>query len=98
MNIFNIFRKQGKKATTDDGKPIGAVTHYYDKIGVAVLKLDAPLAVGDTVRFRGRNDFTQTVTSMQIDHAPVEKAGPGDEVAMKTDKPVHEKDALARAD
>lgn len=96
MNIFNFFRKQGKK-TTNDAKPIGVVTHYYDKIGVAVLKLDAPLAVGDTVRFTGKNDFTQTVTSMQIDHAPVEKAGLGDEVAMKTDRPVHEKDTLARA-
>lgn len=96
MNIFNLFRKQAKQQgkTAADLKPIGMVTHYYDKIGVAVLKLDAALGVGDTVRFTGKAESMQVVTSMQIDHKPVEHATAGDNVALKTDKPVREHDVV----
>ncbi|MCI0619991.1 hypothetical protein L0Y40_03105 [Candidatus Wolfebacteria bacterium] len=65
-------------------KQIGTVTHWFDKIGVAVLKLTAPLKVGDTVKFRrGDDEFEETVSSMQIDHESVEKAKKGDDAAVK---------------
>ncbi len=70
-------------------KKIGKVTHYFDKLGVAVLSLTSPLAVGDSVKFSGHNiEFTQVVGSMQLDHAPVEKAKKGDDVALKVDQVV----------
>jgi len=37
---------------------VGKVTHYFTNIGVAVLKLEAPLAVGDKIRVKGETtDF-----------------------------------------
>lgn len=70
-------------------KEIGKVSHYYDKAGVAIVVLTAPIAVGDTLKFkRGEAEFEQTVGSMQIEHAPVQKAKKGDSVGIKVDQPV----------
>lgn len=75
---------------------IGFVTHYFGKIGVAALKITAgELSVGDTIHVKGHtSDFTQTVDSMQIEHASVEVARIGDEVALKTAEYVRENDEV----
>ena len=66
---------------------IGKVAHYYDKIGVAVIKLSKPLKVGDSVKFvHGENEFTQSIESMQLEHVQVESGKKGQEVAVKVDK------------
>lgn len=68
-------------------KLIGKVIHYYDKIGVAVVKLNGTLKVGDKIKLvRGENEFTQEVTSMQIEHENIESAKKGDEVGLKVDQ------------
>lgn len=69
---------------------IGKVTHYYDKIGVAVVELSGDLAVGDKIRFmRGGEDlFEQTVESMQIEHEQVKTVKAGDVIGLKTEQPV----------
>jgi putative protease len=68
-------------------KEIGRVTNYFSKIGVAVIKLTAPLKLGDEVRIRGgTRDFQQTVESMQVEHQPIEEAAPGQEIALKLDQ------------
>lgn len=71
---------------------VGEVTHYYDKIGVAIVELDGALAVGDKVKFaRGGEDlFEQEVKSMQIEHEQVETAKKGDVIGLETDKEVKE--------
>jgi translation elongation factor EF-1alpha len=71
---------------------LGKITHYYDHIGVAVVKImKKPLAVGDTVKIsHGDDTFTQTVESLQKEHEQLKKAKPGDIVGMKVDKPVKE--------
>ncbi|MEK7217988.1 MAG: hypothetical protein AAB728_00835 [Patescibacteria group bacterium] len=72
-------------------KIIGTVDHYFDRIGVAIVELKAPLKVGDAVVFRrGEQEFTQPVTSLQVEHAQVDKAKKGDQVGMKVDMPVKE--------
>ncbi|TSC90425.1 MAG: hypothetical protein G01um10145_97 [Microgenomates group bacterium Gr01-1014_5] len=65
---------------------VGKITHFYDKIGVAVLALTGSLKVGDRIRFvRGGEDlFEQEVESMQVEHESVEEAKSGDEVGLKT--------------
>ena len=69
---------------------IGKVTHYYDKIGVAIIELDANLANGDKIKFvRGGEDlFEQEVKSMQIEHDKVDSAKKGDVVGLKADKEI----------
>lgn len=74
---------------------IGKVTHYFDRIHVAVLKLSEPIRVGDTVHVRGHStDLVQKVESLQVDHKPVAEAGPGSDVALQTQGPVHEHDRV----
>ena len=56
-------------------KEIGVVTHWYDKIGVGVVKLKAPLKVGDTIEIEhGEERFEEQVASLQIDHKNVPSA------------------------
>jgi len=71
---------------------IGEVTHYYDKINVAIVELGATLTIGDTVRFvRGGEDlFEQKVESMQIEHEKVDSAKKGDVIGLKADKEIKE--------
>lgn len=71
---------------------VGEVTHYYDKIGVAIVELDADLAIGDEIKFvRGGEDlFKQKVDSMQVEHEKVDSAKKGDVIGLKTDKEVKE--------
>lgn len=71
---------------------IGKVTHYYDKIEVAIVELDGTLAVGDKVKFvRGGEDlFEQEVDSIQIEHEKVDSAKKGDVVGLKTKEMVKE--------
>lgn len=71
-------------------KEIGKVTHYFDKIGVAIIELTDGLKVGDTVKMKTKEEFDQEITSIQIDHEPVEEAKAGDVIGTKVDKPVHE--------
>ena len=59
--------------------PIGKVTHYFDRIQVAVLELNEALNVGDKIRVSGHaTELEQTVESLQIDHRPVHQGLPGD--------------------
>ncbi|NPV67715.1 MAG: hypothetical protein HPY64_11265 [Anaerolineae bacterium] len=67
------------------GVRVGKVTHYFDRIRVAVVQLERPLAVGDHVQFvkRGFVLFEQDVTSMQVNHQNITSAQAGDEVAIR---------------
>jgi acyl-CoA hydrolase len=74
---------------------VGTVTHYFDRIGVAVIELSKPLKVGDWVQFMGRTtEFEQRVTSMQVNHQNIDGGIAGDEVAMKVIEQVRPKDGV----
>ncbi|HCB35601.1 MAG: hypothetical protein A2W52_02795 [Candidatus Taylorbacteria bacterium RIFCSPHIGHO2_02_49_25] len=71
-------------AETAGEKSVGKVVHWYDKVGVAVVKLAAALKIGDRVKVkRGEEEFEDSVTSMQLDHQPIETGKKGQEVAVK---------------
>jgi len=75
----------------EEGKLIGKVTHYFSKIGVAVIELSDTLKVGDTIRIvGGATDFTQTIESMEIEHEKVKEAATGDSVGLKVNQKVRE--------
>ncbi|RLC37841.1 hypothetical protein DRH29_00280 [candidate division Kazan bacterium] len=73
-------------------KKVGKVTHYYDKIGVAIVELAGPLKLGDSVTFKkgGEEIHSQKVESMQIEKESVDKAKKGDVIGLKVDKPIKE--------
>ena len=71
---------------------VGKVTHYYDKIGVAVIELNGSLSNGDKIKFvRGGEDlFEMEVKSMQIEHEKLSSAKKGDVVGLKVGKELKE--------
>jgi putative protease len=72
-----------------EGKRIGEVTHYYDRINVAVIKLTNPLKLGDQVHFLGQgSDFLQEISSMELEHKKIKSAKKNQEIALKVSKPV----------
>lgn len=76
-------------------KIIGIVTHYFPKVRAAVVKLKVPLSTGDMVKIKGHTtDFTQTITSMQIDHVPINTAKKGDEIGLLVDSRVRANDIV----
>ena len=74
---------------------IGSITHYFDKIGVAVVDLTNPLTQGETIRI-GDPGFTQTVGSMQIEHEKISSAAKGDSIGLKVDHPAQKGDEVFR--
>jgi len=83
--------KKAAKKAAPKRKPIGKVTHFYDKICVAVVKFDQGVAVGEEVCFEGPKEaFSQVLDSMQYEHESIPKAKKGQEVGVKTKKPVRE--------
>jgi len=76
-------------------REIGKVTHYFTKIGVAVIELTDELKVGDTIHIKGATtDFQQSVESMQIEHEPVESAGAGQAIGLKVEERVRKGDTV----
>ncbi len=75
---------------------IGKITHYYDKIGVAVVEaMNQPLKVGDKVKISGHDkEFIQTVQSLQVEHEQVAELKPKERGGMKVDEPVKAGDVL----
>jgi translation elongation factor EF-1alpha len=78
-------------------KLVGRVTHYFTKIGVAVVELSDALSVGDRISIEGvTTNFQQTVDSMQIEHKNVQRANPGDSIGLKVRERVREGDLVYR--
>jgi translation elongation factor EF-1alpha len=75
-------------------KKIGNVTHYYNHLHVATVKItDGELHVGDVIHVEGHtSDFTQRISSMELDHAPVHMAKQGDIVGIEIKEYVREHD------
>ena len=76
-------------------KEIGQVRHFFTKIGVAVIDLTQPLAIGDHILIKGpTTDFEQTVDSMQIDRKNILRGEGGQSIGLKLAKPAKEKDTV----
>lgn len=69
---------------------VGKIAHFYDKIGVAVIELDAALKEGDKIAIEDKegNAFEQAVKSMQIEHEEIKSAKKGMAIGMKVEQPV----------
>jgi translation initiation factor IF-2 len=85
----------GKRLSEDEYIEIGKITHFFSKIGVAVIELKKPLKVGDTIAIKGpTTDFEQEVDSMQIEHENVKEAKAGQSIGLKVAERVRETDAV----
>ena len=75
---------------------VGKVTHYFSKIGVAVIEItEGSIKVGDEIHIKGHtSDFRQKVDSMQIEQDKIEIAEPGQAVGLKVAEPVRANDSV----
>ena len=79
----------------DKAKKVGVVTHYFDHLGVAIVKFSAPVKVGDTLRYKNADRvFEAAFVEMQSEHQAIEKAKKGHEVGIKVSQKVKKDDEV----
>jgi putative protease len=96
-------KKPAKKRPAQKGGPkikeagviIGKVTHYFPQVRAAVVKLKAPLTIGDTIKIKGHTtDLTETVNSIQIDRVPINQGKKGQEIGLLVNSRVRQHDTV----
>jgi len=77
---------------------VGVVVNFYAKPSVAAIKVTGgSIRKGDLLKYKGSTtDFTEEVTSMEIENQAVEEAKSGDLVGVKVKERVREKDKVYR--
>ena len=75
---------------------VGKVTHYFSKIGVAIIEVtDGSIKVDDEIHIKGHTtDFKEKVKSMQVEHDKIEIAEPGISIGIKVNEPVRANDLV----
>jgi hypothetical protein len=76
-----------------EGEQIGVITHFFDKISVAVIEAKKTISLGDEIRVydkQGNIVVEQKIDSMEVDGAKIESADVGDEFGMKVEGDVKE--------
>ena len=72
-------------------KLIGTVSHYYNKIGVAIIDLCNNLSIGDKIKIvGGEKEIVQDVDSMEFEYKSITKASKGDSIGIKVGEKVRE--------
>ena len=92
--LFGLFKK--KRNMEELGDPIGEITHFFPHVKVAVIKLKkSGICLGETIYVKGHTtEFEQKITSMQVNHKPVEKAEKGHEIGLKVKSKVRHGDKV----
>ena len=76
-------------------KLIGKITHYFSKIGVAVVELSDDITVGAKIRVEGATtSFEQVIDSMEIENNRVETATAGQSIGLKVKERVRLHDSV----
>ena len=76
-------------------KLIGIISHFYNKLNVAIIDLADVLSVGQTVHIKGaHDDFTQQIKELQFEHENIPAGKKGQSVGIKVEQKVHENDQV----
>ncbi|HKQ30830.1 MAG TPA: hypothetical protein VJS66_06055 [Burkholderiales bacterium] len=78
---------------------IGVVTHYYNHLSVAIIKLETgTLRTGDTIHIKGHtSDFRQSVGSLEVDHVHVDQVQAGESFGLRVSEHAREHDVVYKA-
>jgi len=81
-------------------KEVGLVVKFFAKPSVAAIKVTrGSIKQGDLLRYKGHTtDFTEEVTTMEIDRQPIEEAKVGDMVGLKVKERVRENDKVLKVE
>ena len=77
---------------------VGVVVKFFVKPSVAAIEVTgAGMKVGDLLKYQGHTtDFTEEVTSMELDNQSIEEAKAGDMIGIKVKERVRENDKIYR--
>lgn len=76
-------------------KEVGEVIHYYNSIGVAVIKVEDELHTGDKIVISGKKtDFSQYADSMEKEHEQISEAHRGESIGIRVIDPVRPHDKV----
>jgi putative protease len=77
---------------------VGVIVKFFAKPSVAAIEITSgSIKTGDLLRYQGHTtDFTEEVTSMEIDNQKVEEAKVGDLVGIQVKERVRENDKVYR--
>jgi len=79
----------------EEKKLVGKISHYYGKIGVAVVEVSDKISVGDKISIEGiATNLQQTIESMEIEHKKIQMAKAGDAIGLMVKDRVREGDAV----
>jgi putative protease len=75
---------------------VAVIVKFFAKPSVAALEVtNGTIKVGDVLRYKGHTtDFTEEITSMEIDNQSVAEAKVGDLVGVKVKERVRENDTV----
>jgi putative protease len=73
---------------------LGHVTHYYSKIGVALINLEHKgVSLNENIQIEGEKTFIeQKIDSMEINNKEIKKAKKGEEIGIKVNGKVYNND------
>ena len=96
--VKKTIKKVAKRTAKKKEDIVGLVTHYFPHVRAAVIKLKMPLNTGDMIKVKGHTtDFTQSITSMQIDRVPIDSAKKGQEIGLLVNSRVRRSDKVYKA-
>ena len=75
---------------------VAVIVKFFAKPSVAALEVtNGTIKIGDVLRYKGHTtDFTEEITSMEIDNQSVAEAKVGDLVGVKVKERVRENDKV----
>ncbi|MEE9420852.1 MAG: hypothetical protein V3W43_15335 [Desulfatiglandaceae bacterium] len=79
---------------------VAVIVKFFAKPSVAALEITkGSIKTGDVLRYKGHTtDFTEEVTTMEMDNQPVEEAKVGDLVGIKVKERVRENDKVYKVE
>jgi len=75
---------------------VGIIVKFFAQPSVAAIEVTSgSLKIGDLLKYKGHTtDFSEQVTSLELDNQPVEEAKVGDLVGIKVKERVRENDKV----
>ncbi len=82
------FAKIENSASEEMKHFVGKISHYFDKAGVAAIKLVSELEVGDKISVIGKTTgiVNSEVSSIEVNNKPTKKAFKGQEIGIRLPK------------
>jgi U32 family peptidase len=82
------FTNTENSEATEKKRFVGKVLHYFDKLGVATIKVCSPINLGDNIIVIGKTTglIKSKIEHLEIKNRAVKKAKKGDEIGIKLKK------------